>query len=104
MLCAHTIRRLKPGSYDEFVEKFIPTAEEAPAGWVRFHALRSLADENEVVTFGFFDGTLEDLERSQRDGGYEDLRDSIDSLVESVVSNGVYEVVTSLTVEAAHSS
>lgn len=104
MLCAHTIRRLKPGSYDEFAEKFVPTAEEAPAGWVRFHVLRSLADENEVITFGFFDGTLEELGRSQRDAGYEDVRDSIDSLVDSVVSNGVYEVVTSLNVEGAHSS
>jgi hypothetical protein len=101
MLCAHTIRRLKPGSYDEFVEKFMPTAEEAPAGWVRVHMLRSLADENEVISFGFFDGTLEDLERSQQDGGYEGLRDSIEPLVDSVVSNGVYEIVTSLTVEGA---
>jgi hypothetical protein len=104
MLCAHTVRRLKPGSYDEFVERFMPTAEEAPAGWVRFHMLRSLADENEVVTFGFFDGTLEELERTQHDGGYGDLRDSIGPLVDSVVSNGVYEIVTSLTVEGAHSS
>jgi hypothetical protein len=104
MLCAHTIRRLKPGSYDEFVEKFMPTAEEAPAGWVRFHMLRSLTDENEVVTFGFFDGTLEELERTQREGGYQDLRGSIEPLVDSVVSNGVYEIVSSLTVEGATSS
>jgi hypothetical protein len=104
MLCAHTIRRLKPDSFDEFREKFTPTAEEAPAGWVRFHMLRSLADENEVVTFGFFDGTLEELERTQQDGGYEDLRGSIDSLVDAVISNGVYEIVTSVEVEAAVSS
>ena len=44
-----------------------PREEDAPAGWVRFHMLRGLADENEVVTFGFFDGTLEELERSQDD-------------------------------------
>src|SRR5215510_2356478 len=101
MLCAHTIRRLKPGSYDEFVEKFAPGDEAAPAGWVRFHVLRNLADENEVITFGFFDGTLEELERSQQDGGYEELRDSIGSLVDSVISNGVYEIVRSESVEGA---
>jgi hypothetical protein len=104
MLCAHTIRRLKPGKFDEFAEKFVPRDEEAPDGWVRFHVLRGLADENEVITFGFFDGTLEELERSQRDGGYGELRSSIEPLVDAVISNGLYEIVTTLTPEgAAHS-
>jgi hypothetical protein len=101
MLCAHTVRRLKPGSFDEFSERFVPAGDEPPAGWVRFHLLRNVADENEVVTFGFFDGTLEELERSQSDHGYGDRRESIDALVDSVVSNGVYEIVTTLTVEGA---
>ena len=95
MLCAHTIRRLKPGTYDEFSERFIPDAEDAPAGWVRFHALRSLADENEVVTFGFFDGTLEELERSQQTAGFHELRAAIDPFVDAVITNGVYELVAS---------
>ena len=99
MLCAHTIRRLKPGSYDEFVEKFVPTAEEAPSGWVRFHVLRSLADENEVITFGFFDGTLQEMQQSQDRHGYEERRRAIDPLVEEVVLNGVYEIVDSWTPE-----
>ena len=99
MLCAHTVRRLKPGAFDEFAQKFGPEEADAPAGWVRFHMLRSLADENEVVTFGFFDGTLEELERSQDDGGYQERRDAIDSLVDSVVVNGVYEIVESWTTE-----
>ncbi len=38
---------------------------------MRFHALRGLADDNEVVTFGFFDGSLEELERTQKEGDYE---------------------------------
>jgi hypothetical protein len=101
MLCAHTVRRLTPGSFEEFAERFAPREEDAPAGWVRFHILRSLADENEVVTFGFFDGTLEELERSQRDLGYQDRRASIDPLVDAVVSNGVYEIAGSLVVEEA---
>jgi hypothetical protein len=97
MLCAHTVRRLKPGSFDQFSETFRLRGENAPAGWVRFHALRGLADENEVVTFGFFDGTLEELERSQQESDYHGLRDAIDPLVDSVVANGVYEVVVTWT-------
>ena len=97
MLCAHTVRRLKPGTFDRFGEAFMPDEDEAPAGWVRFHMLRGLADENEVVTFGFFDGTLEELERSQEEAGFERLRDAIDPFVDAVIANGVYEVVATLT-------
>ena len=104
MLCAHTVRRLKPGTFDQFRESFSPPeGDDTPSGWVRFHVLRSLADENEVVTFGFFDGTLEELEGSQRDAGYEERRASIDDLVDTVVANGVYEIVSSHTVDGTSS-
>ena len=95
MLCAHTVRRLKPGSFDEFRATFTPDRNDIESGWVRFHMLRGLADENEVVTFGFFDGTLQELERNQQEHDYADRRQSVDDLVESVVANGVYEVVES---------
>jgi hypothetical protein len=101
MLCAHTVRRLKPGAYDEFKERFGPSPENAPEGWVRFTMLRNLADPDEVVTFGFFDGTFEELEHNQARAGYAELRDSIDPLVDAVVANGVYEIVASLTTEGA---
>ena len=74
-----------------------------PAGWIRFHLLRSLADPNEVVTFGFFDGTLEELERSQHDADFQSRRDAIDPLVETVIANGVYEIVTTLVRDEAPS-
>jgi hypothetical protein len=101
MLCAHTVRRLKPGTYEEFKEKFGPDPGNRPEGWVAFTMLRSLANPDEVVTFGYFDGTLEDLERNQAEQGYEEVRNSIDPLVETVVANGVYEIVASLTTEGA---
>ncbi len=93
MLCAHTIRRLKDGSFDQFAEGFMPSGENPPPGWVRFHMLRSVANPNEVVTFGFFDGTLDELERSQADSDYQSRRDTIDPLVDEVVANGLYEIV-----------
>jgi hypothetical protein len=59
--------------------------------------IRDLSDENRVVTFGFFDGTLEELERSQSEGGYQDRRAVVDDLVDDVPVNGVFEVVRELT-------
>lgn len=104
MLCAHTVRRLKPGTYDEFIKAFAPTQDEAPAGWVRFHALRGLADENEVVTFGFFDGTLEELERSQDEADFAQRRAAIDHCVDAVIANGVYDITESLVPDGGRSS
>lgn len=95
MLCAHTIRRLKPGTFDRFAETFGPPEQARAAGWVRFHVLRRVDDENEVITFGFFDGTREELERSQQEMGYQDRRKAIEPLVDSVIANGVYNIVDS---------
>jgi heme-degrading monooxygenase HmoA len=98
MLCALTVRQLKPGTFDRFADEFGPRQSEGPPrGWIRFDMIRDLADENRVVTFGFFDGTLEDLERSQAEGGYEDRRAAVEELVEEVPVNGVFEVVREMT-------
>jgi heme-degrading monooxygenase HmoA len=104
MLCAHTVRRLKPGTFDDFAKAFMPAADDAPAGWVRFHMLRGLADENEVVTFGFFDGTLEELERSQDQTGFEEHRAAVEEYVDAVLVNGVYDIAVSLVPDGASSS
>jgi hypothetical protein len=101
MLCAHTVRRLKPGTFEQFKEGFSPPEEATQQGWVRFHMLRNINDENEVVTFGFFDGTLDELNESQSQHQYKALIDDVAPLIESVVSNGVYEIVDSRSTEGA---
>ena len=101
MLCAHTIRRLKPGSFDQFASSFGPPEGAEPGGWVRYHVLRSLGDEDVVITFGFFDGTLAEMEHSQDAQGYDEMKAAISPLVEEVLSNGVYEIVVSKTADSA---
>jgi len=98
MLCALTVRKLKPGTFEEFRQAFIPEeGVEVPAGWKRFHALRNVADENEVITFGFFEGSLEELregQQQQAEGeGYQERRATIEQFVESVGADGIFEVV-----------
>jgi hypothetical protein len=93
MICAHTVRRLKPGTFEQFAEGFGPPEGAEDAGWVQFYMLRGIADENEVITFGFFDGTAEQLEASQAELGYSEVRAAIEPLVEAVVVNGLYEIV-----------
>jgi heme-degrading monooxygenase HmoA len=105
VLCALTVRQLKPGSFDQFVAAFAPSeADGPPAGWVRFNLLRDTAAPDRVVTFGFFDGTLEQLERSQADADFESRRAAIDPLVDAVIANGVYEIVETLVIDDATAS
>jgi hypothetical protein len=101
MLCAHTIRRLEPGTFDQFARTFGPPEDVDPGNWVRFHVLRSLTDENEVITFGFFDGTLEEMQRSQDELGYEAQKAAIAPLVQAVVANGVYEIAVTRVADKA---
>ena len=92
MICAHTVRRLKSGTFDQFAAAFMPEGTEPPPGLVRFTMLRSLANPDEVITFGLFDATPEQLTAMQT-GGYEELIARISPFVDAVVLNGVYEVV-----------
>ena len=91
MICAHTVRRLKPGTFDQFAAAFMPEGMEPPPGIVRFAMLRGLENRDEVITFGIFDSTPEQLAELQT-GGYQELLERISPFVDSVVLNGVYEV------------
>ena len=100
MLCALTVRQLKPGTFEQFTDAFRPPeTEEPPRGWVRFTMIRDTADENRVVTFGFFDGTVEELERSQEQHGYAARRAAADEFVEDVPVTGVFDIVVDLHAE-----
>lgn len=101
MLCALTVRKLKPGSIEDFRKAFIPDDDtEVPSGWKRFYALQNVGDENEVITFGFFDGTLEELRAGQQNSSdYDQRRAAADEFVESVGADGVFEVVEERSME-----
>jgi hypothetical protein len=63
--------------------------------------LRPHGGGDEVVTFGFFDGTMDELEASQVDHGYEARRDAASAFVDEVVTNGVYDIVVDMRAQGA---
>ncbi len=94
MLCALTVRKLKPGAMEDFKQAFAPPEDaEPPPGWKRFYALRNLKDEDEIVTFGFFDGTLEEMMANKGQNDYDERRAAAEQYVESVGTDSVFEVV-----------
>ena len=104
MLCALTVRKLKPGTFEDFRKAFMGPMEsgDPPEGWVRFNMIRNAQDPDEVVCFGFFDGTLEQLQAESREGqGREQQQRDIEPYVESVGTDALFEVVENLEVARA---
>jgi hypothetical protein len=94
MICALTVRKLKPGTFDQFREAFMAGMEDVPPdGLVRFNMLRNVEDPDEVISFGFFDGSPEQLREMASQGGYEEQLETIAPFVESVGADGLYEIV-----------
>lgn len=94
MICALTVRKLKPGTFDQFKEAFVSGMEDSPPeGFVRFNMLRNAENPDEVISFGFFDGTPEQLREVAAKEGYEEQLERIAPYVESVGADGLYEIV-----------
>jgi hypothetical protein len=95
MLCALTVRNHKPGTFEEFRRTFMQyeNLQDPPPGYVRFSMVRSAKNPNEVICFGFFDGTIEELRRTVADLGYAEQLEEIEPFVESLGADGLYEVI-----------
>jgi len=94
MICALTVRTLKPGTFDQFRDAFTEgtTPENMPEGWIRFNMVRNVENPDEVVCFGMFEGTVEDL-RGQGQEGYEEQLARIAPFVASVGTDALFDVV-----------
>ena len=95
MLCALTVRTLKPGTFEEFREAFMrhEDLDDVPAGYVRFNMIRRVENPDEVICFGFFDGTVDELRRIAAERGYAEQLEAIAPFVQSVGADGLYEIV-----------
>ena len=95
MICALTVRTLKPGTFDDFREAFLAgmDPDSPPEGWVRFDMLRNTDNPDEVITFGFFDGSADDVRRDEAEHGYDEQMRRIEPFVASKGTSGLYEVV-----------
>ncbi len=99
MICALTVRKLKPGTFDQFREAFMGNedSDPSPEGFVRFNMLRNAADPDEVISFGFFDGSADRLRQIAAEEGYDQQLERIAPFVESVGADGLYEIVEEFT-------
>jgi heme-degrading monooxygenase HmoA len=95
MLVLMSARRLKPGAFDQFRRAWEPPSDDYPPGFQRAYHARNVRDEDEIVSFGMFDTSLEEF-RAWR-GEHEDAelkrQDAIAAFVENLHVEGIYEVI-----------
>ena len=94
--CALTVRKLKPGSYDEWRKAWWPddSTEEMPEGGQVF-IVRNTKDPDEVIAFGLFEGNLEEMNMDPETD--KTRQAAMEPHVESVGADGMYEVVEHIT-------
>lgn len=95
MICTLTARRLKPGSYEAFRAAWDPAdaPPEVLGRWKRIYHVRDVDDQDVVISFGLFEGSLEELREMQGRLGREGQVSRIDPLVQEILLDGSYEVV-----------
>ena len=99
MLVFFSDRYLKPGSWEQFRRAWQPEDADLPEGAIAIYHARSVKDENEVISFGIFEGSKEDINKI-RGGGSEEAelkrQDEMAPFVKNVQAEGIYEVIEEL--------
>lgn len=87
-----TVRKLKPGTYDEWRKAWWGTDEEVPEG-VEIYILRNVKDPDEIVAFGLFEGDLGEIRAMMDPDAERQRQEAMDPYIESVGADGTYEVI-----------
>jgi heme-degrading monooxygenase HmoA len=98
MIVMFTARRLKPGAWKQFREAWDP-GDQPPPGFLRAYHARNIRDEDEVISFGLFDMTVDDYRgwRESADEQESGRVDHMSAFVEHEYVSGVYEVIDEFT-------
>lgn len=94
MIVMFTARRLKPGAWDQFRRAWDP-GDAPPPGFRRAYHARNVRDEDEVISFGLFDMSMDDYHRWRGEADSRENRrvDEMSQFVENQHVSGVYEVI-----------
>jgi heme-degrading monooxygenase HmoA len=94
MIVMFSARRLKPGAWDQFRRAWDP-GDAKPPGFQRAYHARNVRDEDEVISFGLFDMSLDDYRRWRAEADADETQrvDHLSEFVENAPVEGVYEVI-----------
>ena len=90
---ALTVRKLKPGTYDEWRKAWGGSGDDEIPEGAEAYIVRSLKDPDEIIAFGLIEGDMEEIKASMDPDAEKARQDAMAPYVESVGSDGVYEVI-----------
>ena len=90
---ALTVRKLKPGTYDEWRKAWGGGSDEQMPEGVQAYILRNVKDPNEIIAFGLIEGELEQLQSTMDPEAERARQDAMAPFIESIGADGIYEVV-----------
>jgi heme-degrading monooxygenase HmoA len=94
LIVMFSARRLKPGAWEQFRRAWDP-GESKPPGFQRAYHARNIRDEDEIISFGLFDMTMDDYHRWREEADAEETTrvDHLSAFVENQPVSGAYEVI-----------
>jgi hypothetical protein len=105
MICTLTTRRIKAGAAQEFASTMDASIADMPDDirkrWKHVYICQDVTDENTLLSFGFFDGTLEELREVQSASRRDEVIAKTDPLVEGILLDGSFEVIAEIQNEPA---
>ena len=89
---ALTVRKLKPGTYEDWRKAWGGSDEEMPKG-VQAYILRNLKDPDEIIAFGLIEGELDQIRATMDPDAERARQEAMAPFIESIGADGIYEVI-----------
>lgn len=93
MYSALTVRKLKPGSYEQWRQAWEGGGEEEMPAGVEVFILRNVKDPDEIIAFGLFEGDVDEMRASFDQDAERTRQEAMAPHIESVGADGMYEVI-----------
>jgi hypothetical protein len=93
MYAALTVRKLKPGSYDQWRQAWEGGGEEEMPEGVEVYILRNVKDPDEIIAFGLFETDIEEMRASFDVDAEKKRHEAMAPHIDSVGADGMYEVI-----------
>jgi hypothetical protein len=90
--CALTVRKLKPGTYEDWRKAWEGDPEEMPEGG-EVYIVRNLNDPDEIIAFGLIEGEIDAIKGSFDEDKERKRQEDMAPYIESTGADGIYEVI-----------
>lgn len=98
MIAALTVRKLKPGTYDEWRAAWQGDDDDMPEG-AEVYILRNKKDPDEIIAFGLVEGNMDEIMAGMDPAVEEARQEAMAPYIESVGADGIYDVIEHIDVE-----